>query len=228
LPDGVRSLCFFRIGAEVAEQDVFLAGGGDFQIAGLPERVEVRQSRGVCAGAVAAALVQMAKPRVLVAALRVGLGDAEPFRQIAEDGEVVARLADRCNRLLHRHDELVAARAADVVALERRGGRQHDIGVARGCGPPRLVHDDGLGLLPGAAELVGVLMMVEWIAAGPIDQLDVGIVAALAVEVVSTAGIEQAVGDARRGIVTLTGFLMLSIAGAANDSGASPMPAPEP
>ena len=30
------------------------------------------------------------------------------------------------------------------------------------------------------------------------------------------------------GIVTLIGFLMLSIAGAANDSGGSPMPAPEP
>src|SRR6185295_2064123 len=48
-----------RVGAEVAEDDVFLAGGGNFQIAGLPEGVEVRQRRGIGAGAVTAILVEM-------------------------------------------------------------------------------------------------------------------------------------------------------------------------
>ena len=152
---------------------------------------------GVGAGALPGLLVEMAEPRHLVAALGVGVGDAEPLRQRAEDVVVVARLADRLDRLLHRDDEAVAPRAADVVALQRRGRRQHDVGVARGRGPPRLVDHDGFRSLPGAAELVGVLVMVERIAAGPIDQADVRIIAALAVEVERLAGMQQAVGDAR-------------------------------
>ena len=117
----------------------------------------------------------------------------------AEDVEIVARLADRRDGLRHRHDELVAARAADVVAFKRGGRRQHDIGEAARsrstmAHAPRSVS----GLRPGAAQLVGVLVMVERIAASPIDQLDVGIGAALAVIVVALARMQQAIGDARR------------------------------
>ena len=58
------------------------------------------------------------------------------------------------------------------------------------------LHDDGLRLLPGALQPVEVLVVMERIAAGPIDQLDVGIGVAAAVELVARAGIEQHVGDA--------------------------------
>ena len=88
--------------------------------------------------------------------------------------------------------------SAKIVALERGGRRQHDVGMARGRRPPRLMHDDGFRPPKSGAQLVGVLMMVEWIAARPIDQLDVGIGALSAVEVVALARVQQAVGDARR------------------------------
>ena len=112
----------------------------------------------------------MAQPAHLVAALGiVGLA-AEPARQLAENRVIVARLADRLDRLLHRDDETVARRAAEIVALERGRRRQHDVGMARGRRPPRLVHDDGFRPPQGGAQPVGVLMMVERIAARPIDQ----------------------------------------------------------
>src|SRR5262249_57315556 len=63
---------------------------------------------------------------------------------------------------------------------------------------PRLVHDDGLRTPKCVAQLVDVLMMVEWIAARPIHQLDVGIGMLSAVEVVTLARVQQALGDARR------------------------------
>jgi hypothetical protein len=208
-----------RIGAEVAEDDVFFAGRRNFQIAGLPEGVEVRQRRGVGAGAVAAVLVKMTEPGILVAALCVGLGDAEALRQSAEDVEVIARLADRRDSLRHRHDEFVAPRATDVVALKRSGRRQHDVGMPRGRSPPGLVHHDGVGFRPGAAELVGVLVMMKRIAAGPVDQFDVGIGAALAVEIVRRARV--AAGNRRCAPPDgdVDRILDASIAGAANDSG---------
>src|SRR5262249_6932669 len=70
--------------------------------------------------------------------------------------------------------------------------------MARGRCPPRLVHDDGFRTPKSGAQLVGVLMMVEWIAARPIHQLDVGISILSAVEVVTLARVQQALGDARR------------------------------
>src|SRR3954469_1431079 len=87
-------LVLVRVGAEVAEQDVFLADRRDFQIAGLPERIEVRQRRSVGTSAVSAILVEVAEPGILVATLGVGLGDAEALRQSTEDVEIVARLPD--------------------------------------------------------------------------------------------------------------------------------------
>ena len=87
---------------------------------------------------------------------------------------------------------------ADVVSLQRGRRRQHDVGVARGRGPPRIVHDDGLRPAERGAQLVGVLVMVERIAARPVHQLDVRIGAGAAVEVVRLAGMQQALRDPRR------------------------------
>src|ERR1051325_4386333 len=109
------------IGAEIAEQHVFLGALRDFQPAIGPEAIEVRDRGLVGAHALAPALVALAQPSGLAAALVEGLGAAEPAREIGEDRKIAARLADWFDRLLHRHHVAVARRAADVVALERRG-----------------------------------------------------------------------------------------------------------
>ncbi len=167
-------LVLLGIGAEVGVQHVFFRALGDFQVTVRPELVEIRNGRLVGADAVAPAIVDMAQPGHLVAALGVLAFAAELARQRAEDRIVVSRLADRLNRLLHCDNEPVARRSAKIVALERRRRRQHDVRMARGRCPPRLVHDDGFRTPKSGAQLVGVLMMVEWIAARPIHQLDVG------------------------------------------------------
>ena len=59
------------------------------------------------------------------------------------------------------------------------------------------MHDDRVRPRKGLAQPVQILMVVERIAAGPIDQLDVGIGEPLAVEVERLARMQQHVGDAR-------------------------------
>ena len=60
------------------------------------------------------------------------------------------------------------------------------------------MHHDGLGSLPGRSEPVQVLVVVEDVAAGPVDQLDVGVGVVFAVEVVAVAGPLEHLGDPRR------------------------------
>ena len=57
------------------------------------------------------------------------------------------------------------------------------------------MNHDGLGALPGPRKPVQILMMVKGIAAGPIDQPDIGIAATLPVVVEFAARVEQHVGD---------------------------------
>ena len=197
-PDGVASRCLSGSARKSLEQHVVVGRRGISRKPSFQKPSKSGNGGLVGAQLLAPAVVEVAQPPHLVAAFGKGGLAAEPSRQLGEDREIAARLADRRDRLLHRDDEPVAPRAADVVALQRRGRRQHDVGVARGRRPPGLVHDDGLRPLPGAAQPVDVLVMVERIAARPIDQPDVGIGAPLAVEVVALARMEQAVGDARR------------------------------
>ena len=98
---------------------------------------------------------------------------------------------------MHRDQVVVARRAGEVVALERRGDGQHDVGVLCQRVPEDLVHDHGLGPLPGAHQPVEVLVVVERVAAGPPDQPDVGVGQPLAVEVEGLARVQQHVADPR-------------------------------
>ncbi len=59
------------------------------------------------------------------------------------------------------------------------------------------MHDERVELRKGLAQAVDVLVVMEGIAAGPIDQADVRIGPRLAVVAIGAAGIEQHVGDAR-------------------------------
>ena len=61
--------------------------------------------------------------------------------------------------------------------------------------PEDLVHDHRLGPPPGAHEAVQVLVVMEWVAAGPPNEADVGVGQAPAVEVERLARVEQHVAD---------------------------------
>ena len=99
----------------------------------------------------------------------------EPLGELGEDVVVVARLAERLGEPVHRDHQRVVGRTADVLALQRHRAGQHDVGMARGGGPGDLVHDQRVDAREGAAQAVDVLVMVERIAAGPVDQPDVRI-----------------------------------------------------
>ena len=185
MPDGVRSLCLSGSARNSANSTYSSVRAG-ISTQPLPQNASKSGHRR-CSAHARAMLIEVLNPRRLVASL--GKLRLEPSRRRGrKDIEIVARLANRLDRLLHGDDKGIPPRAADIVALERRRRRQHDVGVAGGRRPPRLVHNDGFGPLPGSAQPVEILMMMERIAAGPIDQPDVGIGAARAVEVVAPAG----------------------------------------
>ena len=67
--------------------------------------------------------------------------------------------------------------------------------MARGRRPERLGHDDGFRFLESAGQTRQVLMMMERVAAAPIDQPDIGIDMLTAVIAELTARIEQQVSN---------------------------------
>ena len=60
------------------------------------------------------------------------------------------------------------------------------------------MHDHRVGPGEGVAQPAQILVMVKRVAAGPVDQADVGIGCALSVIIVARSRIEQAIRDARR------------------------------
>ena len=108
----------------------------------------------------------MPRPRDLIAELVVEVFDpftggaalgevvpvAEPLGQLGVRLVVVAGLAHRVERTRHRDQVAVAVAAADVVALERRGARQDDVGMAGRRGPERVVDHDRVGPRERAAQ----------------------------------------------------------------------------
>ena len=139
----------------------------------------------------------MLQPLPGSAALGEGLARAEPLGEIGEDRVVVARLAIGRDHRMHRHQQRVVGVAADILALQRHRAGQHDIGVAGGRGPGELVDNKRVDTSEGLAQAVQVLMMMERVAAGPVDQLDLGIGPGLAVIAIGRTRVEQHVGDAR-------------------------------
>ena len=93
----------------------------------------------------------------------------------------------------------MSSRSSVVVA-----GSTMSAALAR-CGPVLLVDDDGLGLAPGADQAVQVLMMVERVAARPIDQRNVGIAMRAAVIAEACARVQQHVGRRATGMKSRPG-----------------------
>ena len=185
------------IGAEIGEQHEVVLGLRDPHAAVAPEILERRQACALLRHAPGEGVVALADPAELVLAAGEIVGDAEAFGEPRHDVVVAPRLAHRLDRLAHGVDRGIAAAGPEIVALQRGRRRQHDVGMARRRRPERVLHDDRLGLAPGAEQPVEVLVVVERIAPGPVHHADVGIGAPLAVEVVFAAGVQQHFGDAR-------------------------------
>ena len=87
---------------------------------------------------------------------------------------------------------------------------QHDVGMARGRGPERLVDDDGVGLRQRAPQPVQVLMVVKRVAAGPVHKANVGQRQLPSVVVERAARVLQQFADARDGNERLYWVLALT------------------
>src|SRR5262249_10871538 len=194
---GSLELMALRVATEVFEQHVVALGRRQLDEPFGPELLEARESHALGSSARANAIVHPLAPAHLVAVFGERALVSEALRERAENIEVVLRLANGIDGLMHRENERVTGGAADVVALEKGGGGKHDIAVTRGCCPPALVHDYRFRLLPGAAQPIEILMVMEGIAAGPIDQANVGKRVAAAVEAVARAGREEQGGTQR-------------------------------
>ena len=97
-----RQLVRRRIGAEFVEHHVFVGALRDFEIAVGPEAVEIGNGRlRWCARCRASCRRGGAAMPISSRPLRECVLAAEPPRQRGEDGIIVARLADRLDRLLH-------------------------------------------------------------------------------------------------------------------------------
>ena len=186
------------VGAEPIEHHDLGLGLGQVKQALGPEGVERWQLDARLGRALARLLVHQRQPCAGIAPFGEGLVRIQPFGQIGKDGVVVARLAHWVDQLPHRDHVTLARGVADVLALQRRGGGQHDVRQLGGGCPVLLVDDDGFRLgLPRRQQAVQVLVVVERVAAGPVDQANVRIAVALAVVVETGAGLLQHVGDAR-------------------------------
>ena len=139
----------------------------------------------------------MAQPGFFIALFGEAFAVAQFFRNIGQDVMVIARLTHWFNRLVHGAQETIPPAARDVIAFQRGGGGQHDIGVARQRCPPGFLHNDSLCLRPGAQHAVQILMVMEGIAAGPPDDLRIGELQHAAIEVMIAAGVFQHFRNAR-------------------------------
>ena len=125
--------------------------------------------------------------------------DAAQGGQAAEDLEIIQRIAHRGDQLLHGKHlvDAVGAGRGDVVALHGGGGRQHDVGPARGGIPPAVLHDHGVHALHGTDQRIRVLLVAHEVVAGVVDQLDLGVGVGSAVIDEGLARTFQHLGDAR-------------------------------
>ena len=195
------------VAAEGFEQHVLRVGRRDFSVAARPEFVERRQHHAPFCAAAPHAFVDVPAPAHFIAPGRVRVMKARAPRELGEDIEVVARFALRRHGPVHGEHIRVARGTSHVATLKRGRGRQHDIGAAGQRRPPGFVHDHRFRFAPRVAQAVLVLMMMERVAARPIDQLDVGIRVARAIEFIFGARRQQHVGNARHRNGQLRGVL---------------------
>ena len=119
---------------------------------------------------------------------------AHPGRDSLEYLEIVPAFARWLNRLFHVDDVRVPGNH-DVVALKRSRAGKHYVGMLRQAIPAPFVNDYGFGLPPGAQQLVDILVMVEGVATGPVNQSNVRVLVGFSVEVEPLARPQKHVAD---------------------------------
>ena len=139
----------------------------------------------------------MAQPGFFIALFGEAFAVAQFLRDIGQHVVVIARLTYWFNRLMHGAQKAITPAARDIIAFQRGGGGQHDIGVARQRCPPGFLHDDGLGPRPGAQHAVQILMVMEGVATRPPDDARIGELQHAAIEVMIAAGVFQHFRNAR-------------------------------
>ena len=193
---GVERLAV-RIGQEVGIRDEIRLGQRDLDMALGPEPVEVGHDDAHVVALAAPPSIHVTQPGGGVALFRVAVPDTQGIGDVGQNGEVIARLSLGRHHLLHCHHVAVSRAGGDVVTLQGRGRRQDDVGVAGGRGPPGLIHDDRFNTRPGAPESVQVLVVMERVAARPVDQADIRVSEAPAIVVVFLVRLFQQVGHPR-------------------------------
>ena len=111
----------------------------------------------------------MAQPLPGVPPLAEQFAEAQPPGKIEENSVIITRLAHRRDLRAHGDHKPVVTAAADILSLQRGGGRQNDIGEFGLRGPVLLMHHHRLRAAPGLAQSVDVLMMMKRIASRPVD-----------------------------------------------------------
>ena len=134
-PRGRRQRMGLGIAAELGEEHAPVVGDRQLDVAGPPEGVEVRQLDALARDLLAEQVIEVAQPVHLAAALGERRAEPETRGESGEDVVVVARLADRRQRLVHGENLGVVAGAADVVALQRRFARVPLLGRSRVFSP---------------------------------------------------------------------------------------------
>ncbi len=185
-----------RVVAEIGEQRKPVLGAHPHEPT-TPELVERRRLhvRRVREHEATPLLVQMLDPLLRGAALGEPLTESQSMRERRERVVVVAGIGVPGHRRVHRDQQRIVAGAGEIVAFERGGRRDHDVGVPGHRRPVRLVYDDRVRPGQRAAQPGEVLVVVERIAAGPVNEAGVREGEASAVEVELLARVQEQIRD---------------------------------
>ena len=77
------------------------------------------------------------------------------------------------NRLLHRYKIIIHRRHGDIGTFQSGCCRQHNIGMFGQRVPTPFMCDNRVRLLPRRQKAIQILMMVERVSTGPVNQLDI-------------------------------------------------------
>ncbi len=153
-----------------------------FKPAGLFELGIIRHLKtpGFCA--LDGRLVDRHYPFLLIAAFGEFRFDSHLTSQSRKNIVIIAARTNRFDRLLHIDHIRVTRRYRNVIAFECCGTGQDNITMPGHAVPAPLVHHNGIGLTPGLAHLVQILVMMKWVTASPVEQVYVGVLVAATVE----------------------------------------------
>ncbi len=112
---------------------------------------------------------------------------------------VIPGVIQRRNEFGHMKQKGICGRTCDILSLIRCCRGKHDVGVLCSRRPPGFMNDHRLRLLPGLTQPIQILVVMERIAATPINQADIRVTALVSVKAVGLPRIEQHIGNTGNG-----------------------------